>query len=188
MNQWKETREHNFREVFHTDSPTKLDAQIARVSVLFEDLRIETIEMSKTTAPEFDPAGHRVNYFLRRSLATLNEFGDALTTLDRSDEFAAIKGRFNPDDKQIWSDALDHLETLVGKKGKKRIITAIRDDIGGHFGEEAASKSLQYAQREGAGKGTLEVFEKESGLGGCILHFAKHIALGALGPTFAGPR
>jgi hypothetical protein len=159
-----ETREHDLREVFHIDSPTKLDAQIARVSVLFEDLRIEIMEMSRTTEPKFDPAGHRVNYFLRRSLATLNEFGDALTALDRNDRFKAVKDRFDEDGKRTWSDALDHLETLVGKKGKKRIITAIRDDIGGHFGEEAASKSLQYAQQRGAGKGSLEIFTKEDGL------------------------
>ena len=148
-----ETREYDLKEVFHIDSPTRLDAQIARVSVLFEDLRIEIkeIEMLGTTEAKSDPAGHRANYFFRRSLATLNEFGDALTALDRNDDFKAVKDRFDKDARGTWSGALDHLGTLVGKKGKKQIITAIRDDIGGHFGEEAAFKSFQYAQQRGAG-------------------------------------
>jgi hypothetical protein len=38
---------------------------------------------------------------------------------------------------------MDHFEKYAGKKGQKRLITAIRDDFGGHFGKNAAENALK---------------------------------------------
>jgi hypothetical protein len=177
MEPTKEIRRRSLRGVFHSTAPTPLDAQVARVCVLFEDLRVEIQGLSQRTDTDLDPAGHRQNYFLRRSLASLNEFGDALERLDRNPAFAAVKAGFDADHGKLWAEALDHLRAHIGKKGHKRILTAIRDDVGGHFGEQAAINAIK-ALREGEGE--LEYFVAETGLGGCKLHFAKYLALAAV--------
>ena len=67
--------------------PTNLEfhAIIARLSVLFEDLRIEEYASRPEKLEELDIIGksYRKMYFLRRSIATLVEFASAIEMLDQ---------------------------------------------------------------------------------------------------------
>jgi hypothetical protein len=103
------------------------------VSVLYEDLRIELNGISFAVPqqpglkprfpPDFDPADHAVSYFLRRSIATLHEFGDALLDIDQNPEFQTVHTRFHTDQVDEWNAAIAHFRELVGKKGFERPVT-----------------------------------------------------------------
>jgi hypothetical protein len=68
---------------------------LARLSVLYEDLRIETfaITSDEEEIKRLDglSARYRINYFLRRSIATLLEFEGALHKLSRTSEYKATR-------------------------------------------------------------------------------------------------
>ena len=68
---------------------------IARLSVLYEDLRLEMSEFRilHGSVIEHGQSGmeYRVMYFLRRALATLIEFGRGLTTVLMTVEFKAAR-------------------------------------------------------------------------------------------------
>src|SRR6185295_17600985 len=64
-------------------SDTQISARIARVCVLYEDLRIEVLAMAEKRISRLDQNGDRFRrlYFLRRSIASLFEFAEALRLL-----------------------------------------------------------------------------------------------------------
>ena len=75
--------------------PTNLEfhAIIARLSVLFEDLRIEEYASRPERLEELDIIGksYRQMYFLRRSIATLVECASAIEMLDQRPGVSKIK-------------------------------------------------------------------------------------------------
>lgn len=84
QNQELEVHERALRAVF---DPTTVEFSgiLARVSVLFEDLRIEEYASRLDTLHDLDVvgSGYRKIYFLRRSIATLWEFAGAIEMLDQ---------------------------------------------------------------------------------------------------------
>lgn len=136
-----DTQEHNV-----------LHARIARVCVLYEDLRLEAIGIFDDTVlggtakiPEVEPEARQV-YFLRRAFATLREFTDALRKLDTDDAFQAIKGRFSNAELADWQRAKKHFK-LIDKRLRK-----VRNQIGGHFGEDDALNALAHFANGERGK------------------------------------
>ena len=134
------------RKVFNSDRKRRLDALLAQLSVLYEDLRIELTAITEDSMPKLDvldPEGedvdhpertgaYRRHYFLRRSIATLNEFAVALRHLNEEQpEFKLIsKSRgFNKEAEAIWSQAIEFFAV------NEKLIKEIRHDVGGHFGE-----------------------------------------------------
>jgi hypothetical protein len=91
--------------VFNSNRERMLDAHIARLAVLYEDLRVETSAIKAHSIPCLDvldpehehrdvPArigSYRSHYFLRRSIGTLSEFADGLRLLTECEEFVLIK-------------------------------------------------------------------------------------------------
>jgi hypothetical protein len=80
------------REVFNDENERQFDAKLARVCVLFEDLRIEMRGVNEASMPTLDildpeeenwfapeqVGRYRKFYFIRRSLLTLYEFSVAI--------------------------------------------------------------------------------------------------------------
>src|SRR5258708_29982912 len=84
------TRFAELKRVFRGGQSELLNG-IARLAILYEDLRVEIGEFRSLhrRVIELGDSGmdHRVSYFLRRSLATLVEFRGALTVVRKTDEF-----------------------------------------------------------------------------------------------------
>ena len=82
----------------------ELDACIARLSVLFEDLFLELTEAGRTDSKTF-----RRFYFVRKSVGTLREFVEALLHLDGIAGFQPIRQRFNTGALGRWNSAINQL-------------------------------------------------------------------------------
>jgi hypothetical protein len=164
-------REGDLRQIFHADNPTALDIDLVRLSVLYEDLRIGQSPMLENANPAL--SGIRILYFFRRALATLNEFGEVLRRINEGKDSSLIRSRFNRHELNAWNAAVAHFLEFSGKKGKKKAITAIRDDIGGHFGEAAARKALKHMAPGGGDRISFQSGE------GIMLNFAETIVVSA---------
>jgi hypothetical protein len=126
--------------VFRAGEDTQLSARIARLCVLYEDLRIEMYGMVAETLPDLDrtDADLRRHYFIRRSIATALEFADALKLLDGLPDFGRIKDSFDPWLKRRWDKGLRFFRAF------EPLLRRVRNDIGGHLGNEAATYSVQH--------------------------------------------
>ncbi len=109
---------------------SEYDAKIARVSVLYEDLRLENIAASEAELPRLDGSGRefRQLYFIRRSIGTVREFAEAIAMLDSDEEFKALKAGFDADATRTWSKGVRFFARW------NRYLRDVRNDVGGHFG------------------------------------------------------
>lgn len=172
------------RHIFNADDPTGLDIALVRASVLFEDLRLELRQSAREFPETEDPCSWARLYFYRRSLATLHEFGDVLLGIDKLQDFrAALASPRVSEFQPRWRAAVEHFRKFAGKKGRKGVITAARDDLGGHFGIEAARKALKHLR---AGTSEIEMHVSDiDQKGGAFLHFAQSFVVSVLS-TYAG--
>lgn len=125
------------------DQGAILPAHIARLSVLYEDLRIEILATAKKSIVFLDVTNqsYRRHYFLRRSIATLVEFAEALRLLDECDEFYVIKSRLAPPIIEFWDSAVGFF------REKEPFLKLVRNDIGGHFGLQSADYAVTNADQ-----------------------------------------
>jgi hypothetical protein len=119
-------------------------ALIARLSVLYEDLRIEVKATAEPSIPLLDATRvqFRQNYFLRRSIATLVEFAEAIRLLDGCPEFRSIKKQFPTELKDRWNDGVRFF------REHERFFKEVRNDVGGHFGLAAARFAIEHREGE----------------------------------------
>ncbi len=135
----------DLRRVFRSDEKRLVDAYVARLCVLYEDLRIELAAIGADSIPsldvldpleenaEFKNVGmYRRNYFLRRSIGTLYEFAEGLHLLAECPDFAWVTAAFDGETAAQWNVAVDFF------KSKGQLIKDVRNDIGGHFGAKVA--------------------------------------------------
>jgi len=94
----------NIREVLRTHRKNPFDAHLARLCVLYEDLRMEIEGIRARNVPKLDVldprrdhldhpermGSYRRHYFLRRSIATLPEFEECFGELRKCPEFQAL--------------------------------------------------------------------------------------------------
>jgi hypothetical protein len=108
----------------------RLNAHIMRVAVLYEDMRLENIAAAEESIPALDKIGkeYRLFYFIRRSIATVREFAEALPALDAAEEFVEIRARFSTSDRKSWDKSVRFF------RRNYKYIQKIRNDFGGHFG------------------------------------------------------
>jgi|SRR5579862_7266071 len=132
-------RVRELNRVFGTPSESNFEAMIARLAPLYEDLRIELFGIAEESLGRLDQSDvrYRRSYFLRRSLGTLSEFADAVRHLERCPEFAGVVSKFTPPIDQYWRKASAFFNH------NQRSLKAVRNDIGGHFGLEAARYATQ---------------------------------------------
>jgi hypothetical protein len=103
---------------------------LARLSILFEDLRIEWGALPENISlGDLDTIGkdYRRNYFLRRSLVTLIEFQDGLTRVLYTKEFRRAKSTLSEMDRELINTAEQYFKT----HGKR--MNELRNAIGGHL-------------------------------------------------------
>jgi hypothetical protein len=170
----------NLRSVFPDNSNRLLHAHIATICVLYEDLRIELFAVTRKSIRSLDQIEkYRPIYFLRRSIATLNEFAVAVRLLDNYEAFKLVKGAFDDRGKAQWEKAVKFFQM------NETLIRDVRNDLGGHFGLEAAKYAVANLRSNVCGK--LEFSFKPPHKVTPKLHFVGEIAATALGKRLSGP-
>ena len=162
-------RMRELSRVFASPSGFTLHAHIARLAVLYEDLRIELIAIAQASipVPDITDERYRRNYFLRRSIATLVEFAETLRLLDKCTEFQGVKARFGTEIAMYWPKALRFFDK------HEALLESVRNDIGGHFGQKAAIYAKDNLDPTAVGKIEAKYMET------IHLHFAGEIAASA---------
>lgn len=149
---------------------TIITAHIVRLSVLYEDLRIETLATAEKSIKVLDvtDASYRSHYFLRRSIATLVEFAQALRLLNKCDEFHVIRKHFVVARVvESWDEAVSFF------REQESFLKLVRNDIRGHFGLQAAQYAVTNADQ--LTPLDMEITEK----GNIHLNFAGEVAAAA---------
>jgi hypothetical protein len=162
------------KEVARVFEHSDLNVRVARLAVLYEDLRIEMFAIAAPELPALDFTDERYRrlYFVRRAVATFVEFKGALTRLDQCPGFCDLKKTFSTDELQQWHEAVSFFET------HKDTFKTARDDIGGHFQEKAAESALRDIKKEAVAK--IEIVKGPNGGAGVRLLFAGELAATAL--------
>jgi hypothetical protein len=136
------------RSVFVPSHRSIVPENIARLAVLYEDLRIELRGASTSSIrklDEMDPR-YRRNYFVRKCIGTTVEFAEAIRLLDQSPDFKAIKSRFPGWARRQWTEAVKFFSR------HERLLKDVRNDIGGHFGIKAAKYAIANSHADAVGK------------------------------------
>jgi hypothetical protein len=150
-----------------------LNFRIARLVVLFEDLRIELNAIAARSLGKLDytDVGYRRLYFLRRAIATLLEFKGALLRINELPEFRVVKDSFTKEEKEQWDEALAFF------KNETNPLKLARDDVGGHFQERAAEYALNHP---GSTNAIMSIVIGKSDGAGPKLNFAGEIVARSL--------
>jgi hypothetical protein len=92
------------KKVFGQVSASNFEAIIARLAVLYEDLRIELHGIAEESIPAMDELDVRYRriYFLRKSIGTLWEFAEAVGQLQKCPEFRVMSADFPPGVHRYW--------------------------------------------------------------------------------------
>lgn len=165
------TRVKHIGRVFN-DPTSLLDAHVARLCVLFEDLRIETYGIIEDTLPlDFTSEAYRRNYFLRRSIATVVEIAEEIRLLDELELFERIKSSFEGDSLKNWNKAVTFFRRY------ESFFELVRNDIGGHFGLKAARYALTDLPNT---VGVIQIVRGGNNGAGVKLKFAGEIVVSAM--------
>jgi hypothetical protein len=144
---------------------------IAQLSVLYEDLRIETTAIAQDSMPALDVTDcrYRRHYFLRRSIATLVEFAEGLRLLDSCPDFRDLRSGFDKELIERWTAGIRFFYKT------EQFLKLIRNDSGGHFGPDAAGYAVTHLNNGAVGKIQMEDESRA-----IHLHFAGEIAATAI--------
>jgi len=122
--------------------------------VLYEDLSLEIfgIDAAKGSLPTLERHSpeYRKQYFARRAIGTLCEFAESMRALDRTPEFQKLAQVFDGEQAQAWNDARAFFAQ------NELMIKKIRNDVGGHFGENASRYALKQVDPETSASLTRE--------------------------------
>jgi hypothetical protein len=182
----------NLNEIFNSYRDRPYDVHLARLSVLYEDLRIEIqgmIARSIVKLDVLDPqSDHQDNptlagryrryYFLRRSVATLREFAECFDELRECPEFK----KASEDDVEVAKTLQDAIHFF---SANIRQLRKVRNDIGGHFGKEAAQHAVENLDPKGSSKIEF-ILDKVGQPKDPRLHYAGDIAAAALSRSLPG--
>jgi hypothetical protein len=174
------TRLGSLARVFDNGTSPLLN-HIARLSVLYEDLRIEIASLLPENQPsDGNPLdfSYRHVYFLRRSLATLMEFQSGLTQIAGLPEFKQSAPRLSKLDSRYINAANRYFQ-----KHNLRI-KELRNELGGHIQQDAVDYALSNFPSDLVGSVT---WSEKSGIEpphfGLELHFAGAVVGGAVQST-----
>jgi hypothetical protein len=169
-----EVYEMKLREVFDPSS-LEFNAILVRLSVLFEDLRIEESGSRLEKMEEIDVLGksYRQIYFLRRSIASLVEFAGAAEMLDQRPEFRKVKKKADAETAERWDAALKYF------KEWKEYLKARRGDFGAHFDHAPTMHAIKEMNPGTVGQ-LVVVKHVEEQKGGVRLKYAHEIVAAAM--------
>jgi len=148
-------------------SDEEMKAQLVRLIVLFEDMRIETHGSGEKEVAKLDEngCGYRQIYFLRRGFATIQEIAGAIRVLQVNAAFKnEIARHFTPEDREKWHTAVQFF------RAEAKFIKRQRNLYGGHFHDEAALFVVRNLSVEHVDK--LEVYFLSSGKIKVVFRFA----------------
>jgi hypothetical protein len=167
---------------------------IAQLSVLYEDLRIETFALTSSDeeVKRLDclDKRYRVHYFLRRSIATLFEFRGALIKTWKTAEFKAAHMSATDANAPLSLKSRNVLfakiaDSLRFFERHHPLIEALRNAVGGHFNDDAAALATRNLHPDAMSK--LEIIFHPYGKGGGPkLHYAGEIAAMAFTKSLPG--
>ena len=149
---------------------------VARICVLFEDLRLESTAARETRSLELlDTTGktYRYVYFLRRIMVSLDEFCSAVQQINQSSEWKKIRNQFDPETEERWDSAVKFITN------NRRTWNHLRNAIGAHFKESAVKYAIENVHPETMGKIEIVVHQNEGSAGVRFL-FAEEIVAVAL--------
>jgi hypothetical protein len=167
---------------------------LARLSVLYEDLRIETFaltaEQDEVKRLDFLDSRYRVNYFLRRSTATLLEFSGAFTNLSKTAEYKTEKNAaFHENASDIRKSQRELFDTVSAAleffQTRHSLLKRLRNAVGGHFSDEAAAWATTYLETDVVGKLKITFDDRRRG-GGAELHYVGEIVATAFAKALPG--
>lgn len=167
-------RVRQLSDVFGNPSESNFAPILARLSALYEDLRIELYGIGEESLSPLDQLDvkYRRMYFLRKSLGTLSEFAQAIRHLENCPEFRLITSEFTPEIARFWKRASAFF------KRNERTLKRVRNDIGGHFGLEAARFASQNLEIDAVNG--IEMTEPFSGRGHVFLRFSGEVVATAM--------
>ena len=153
----RQIRLANLQEVFCATNERNFNAGMVRLCVLYEDLRLELLGATAQGISQLDILDTEENYrdmperigrwrrfyFVRRSVGTIREFAEALQILNDDIDFQLYSKLFDEKTKTTWNSAIDFFAE------NKKNLDAIRNDIGGHFGHQAALNALDQLAPDG---------------------------------------
>src|SRR5689334_8358442 len=100
-----------FSRIFPAHSEDLIHQRVARVIVLYEDLRLEVFGISadQEQIPRLDISGYRYRelYFIRRAMITLNEFTHAIYNLQSLKSFKQFKRAVGRNGLEPWQQAVE---------------------------------------------------------------------------------
>ncbi len=126
---------------------------MAQLSVVYEDLRIETRALTagedELTRLDYLDKKYRTHYFLRRSMATLLEFRGALSKLSCTEEYKAAKfSACHPDappKQRLRRELFDAVsDALSFFDSHHKLLKRLRNAVGGHFSDAAAASATKH--------------------------------------------
>lgn len=157
-----------------------VSGHVARLVVLYEDLRIEAYGFSSKPIKTLELIDkYRSIYFLRRSIVTLREFAEACRLLNDCTDFQNKKALFDRDSMIKWDEA-----TLFFRE-QEDLLNLVRNDLGGHFGLPAAKYAVENIKSRIPAKLELSFGPRERV--NVKFHFAGEIAATAFCRHLAGP-
>ena len=142
-------------------SDLDFSAQLVRLSVLYEDLKIEFEGASAELLDRLDGSGreYRRFYFLRRTTATLLEISGAFTKLGMNPAFKVLKCGFPSDRQKAWDGAVSFLQQNHATLNK------LRNAVGGHFHDDAAKYGVENIHQDSVGTIEVHLTETKTGAG-----------------------
>jgi hypothetical protein len=167
-------RVRELRQVFEPLSDSNFEAIIARLAPLYEDLRIELSGIAEDSIAALDvfDVRYRRIYFLRKSLSTLSEFAEAIRQLESCPEFGLVASKFTPEINTYWVRASAFFNR------NEHPLKLVRNDIGGHFGLEAARFASQHLHPDAVDG--IEMSEPFTKQGRVLLRFSGEVVATAM--------
>jgi hypothetical protein len=134
----------------------QMQAQFARIAVLYNDLALETAGANEESIPLLDKSGMNARrfYFVRRSIATVSELRSAIRVLNANKTFQARKSRWEKVPQREWTDLVRFFEQ------NHEFLKNWRNDIGGHFEDRAALFAIDNLENM---VGALELYRRGDG-------------------------
>jgi hypothetical protein len=153
----------------------EMNAQIVRLIVLFEDIKIEVAAANSEKTPfDFIGADYRLIYFVRGALQTLREVHSALEALDRDDDFRSrVLKSASPENKKQWKAAVKFFAKNI------ETLRAARNAVGGHFSRSAGQIAATSVPTDATVKIVITANDSRTGAG-----IAFHNAIDFVGAAF----
>jgi hypothetical protein len=151
-----------------------MHAQIARLVVLYEDMKIEALAASTQRRTFIDYAGknYRQFYFVRGALQTFREVNSVFAGLESDRDFHRVLGRMSEENKQVWKNAVKFFEANAPA------INAVRNVVGGHFSISAGEYAIEHVHAESDARMELRVHRSGKGAGVTFEFATEIVALG----------